>query len=153
MFGITTGRSNQFGNAANAAIGTAADLMGLKGKKFSIGARNSGTEHSNRFILTNLGIDPESLDLVFQGYGPTADSLQNGAIVGAGIPGGPPVSVITRIAAQMGDKVKVLQFTDEEAKNLANIWLLEQLANDEKRRFNFRRLEWFEPLLLSVRLH
>ncbi|MFO7481174.1 TAXI family TRAP transporter solute-binding subunit [Oceanibaculum nanhaiense] len=102
--------------ASEVKTGTAADLMGLKGKKFSIGARNSGTEHSNRFILTNLGIDPESLDLVFQGYGPTADSLQNGAIVGAGIPGGPPVSVITRIAAQMGDKVKVLQFTDEEAK-------------------------------------
>lgn len=45
-----------------------------------------------------------------------------------------------------------LEITDEEAKSLANIWLLEQLANDEKRRFDFRRLEWFEPLLMSVTL-
>lgn len=101
--------------AEDAKTGTAADLAGLTGKKFSIGARNSGTEHSNRFILNNLGIDPESYDLVFQGYGPTADSLQNGTIAAAGIPGGPPVSVMTRIAAQMGDKVTVLRFTDEEA--------------------------------------
>jgi TRAP transporter TAXI family solute receptor len=100
--------------ADDAKTGTAADLAGLTGKKFSIGARNSGTEHSNRFILKNLGIDPESYDLVFQGYGPTADSLQNGAIVAAGLPGGPPVSVVTRIAAQMGDKVRILTFTDEE---------------------------------------
>ncbi|SDG36616.1 MULTISPECIES: TAXI family TRAP transporter solute-binding subunit [Thalassobaculum] len=101
--------------ADDAKTGTAADLAGLTGKKFSIGARNSGTEHSNRFILKNLGIDAEGYDLVFQGYGPTADSLQNGSIVGAGIPGGPPVSVITRIQAQMGGGVKILQFTDEEA--------------------------------------
>lgn len=101
--------------ASEAKTGTAKDLEGLKGKKFSIGARNSGTEHSNRFILKNMGIDPEGYDLVFQGYGPSIDSLQNGTIVGAGLPGGPPVSVITRAFAQMGDKVRMIQFTDEEA--------------------------------------
>jgi len=98
-----------------AKTGTADDLKGLVGKKFSIGARNSGTEHSNRFLLNNLGINPESYDLVFQGYGPSVDALQNGAIVGAGIPGGPPVSVITRAFAQMGDKIKMLEFTPEQA--------------------------------------
>jgi len=98
-----------------AKTGTADDLKGLVSKKFSIGARNSGTEHSNRFLLSNLGINPESYDLVFQGYGPTVDALQNGAIVGAGIPGGPPVSVITRAFAQMGDKMKLLEFTPEQA--------------------------------------
>ena len=98
-----------------AKTGTIDDLKGLAGKKFSIGARNSGTEHSNRFLLNNLGIKPESFDLVFQGYGPTVDALQNGTIVGAGIPGGPPVSVITRAYAQMGDKIKVLALTPEQA--------------------------------------
>jgi len=98
-----------------AKTGTIDDLKGLAGKKFSIGARNSGTEHSNRFLLNNLGIKPESFDLVFQGYGPTVDALQNGTIVGAGIPGGPPVSVITRAYAQMGDKLKLLEFTPEQA--------------------------------------
>ena len=33
--------------------------MGIKGKKFSIGARNSGTEGSGRTILTGLGIDTD----------------------------------------------------------------------------------------------
>jgi len=98
-----------------AKTGTIDDLKGLAGKKFSIGARNSGTEHSNRFLLNNLGIKPESFDLVFQGYGPTVDALQNGTIVSAGIPGGPPVSVITRAYAQMGDKITVLAFTPEQA--------------------------------------
>lgn len=98
-----------------AKTGTIDDLKALMGKKFSIGARNSGTEHSNRFLLGNLGIDPEKMDLVFQGYGPTIDALQNGAIVGAGVPGGPPVSVITRAFAQMGDKIRTLEFTAEQA--------------------------------------
>ncbi|OGA20015.1 MAG: C4-dicarboxylate ABC transporter substrate-binding protein [Betaproteobacteria bacterium RIFCSPLOWO2_02_FULL_63_19] len=98
-----------------AKTGTADDLKGLVGKKFSIGARNSGTEHSNRFLLNNLGIDPEKLDLVFQGYGPSIDALQNGSIVGAGIPGGPPVSVITRAFAQMGNKIRLIEFTREQA--------------------------------------
>ncbi|MBU0725034.1 MAG: TAXI family TRAP transporter solute-binding subunit [Alphaproteobacteria bacterium] len=102
--------------AGDAPTGTVSDMTGLKGKKFSIGARNSGTEHSNRFMLTNMGINPEDYDLVFQGYGPSADSLQNGAIAAASMPGGPPVSVITRVFAQMGDKVKGLEFTDEQAK-------------------------------------
>jgi len=98
-----------------AKTGTIDDLKGLSGKKFSIGARNSGTEHSNRFLLGNLGIPPESFDLVFQGYGPSIDALQNGAIVGTNPTAGPPVSVVTRAFAQMGDKIKLLEFTPEQA--------------------------------------
>ncbi|MCW5752556.1 MAG: TAXI family TRAP transporter solute-binding subunit [Alphaproteobacteria bacterium] len=96
--------------------GTAQDLVGLKGKKFAIGARNSGTEHSNRFILTNMGVDPESYDLAFLGYGPSVDGLQNGTIAFTNPTGGPPVSVVTRAFAQMGDKVKAIEFTDDELK-------------------------------------
>lgn len=99
-----------------AKTGTVDDLKGLVGKKFSIGARNSGTEHSNRFLLGNLGIDPEKMDLVFQGYGPSIDAMQNGTIVGTNPTGGPPVSVITRAFAQMGDKIRLLEFTPEQAK-------------------------------------
>jgi len=98
-----------------AKTGTVADLNGLIGKKFSIGARNSGTEHSNRFLLTNLGIDPEKLDLVYQGFGPSIDALQNGSIVGTNPGAGPPVSVVTRAFAQMGDKIRLLEFTPEQA--------------------------------------
>lgn len=102
-------------SADAAKTGTVDDLRGLTGKKFSIGARNSGTEHSNRFLLGNLGIDPEKMDLVYQGYGPSIDAMQNGTILGTNPTGGPPVSVVTRAFAQMGDKVRLLEFTPEQA--------------------------------------
>lgn len=103
--------------AEYAKTGTMADLQGLKGKKFSIGARNSGTEGSGRSMLTGLGIDADKhFDVVYMGYNPTADALQNGNIVGANLPGGVPVTAITQTLAKMGDKVRVLDYTDDEVK-------------------------------------
>jgi TRAP transporter TAXI family solute receptor len=101
-----------------AKTGTMADLKGVNGKKFSIGARNSGTEGSGRTILAGLGIDPnKAFDVVYMGYNPTADALQNGNIVGANIPGGVPVTAVTQTLAKMGDKIRVLDFTDAEVKD------------------------------------
>ena len=100
-----------------AKTGTMADLQNIKGKKFSIGARNSGTEGSGRTILSGLGIDTDKhFDVVYMGYNPTADALQNGTIVGANIPGGVPVTAVTQTLAKMGDKIRVLNFTDDEVK-------------------------------------
>lgn len=100
-----------------AKTGTMADLQNIKGKKFSIGARNSGTEGSGRTILAGLGIDTDKhFDVVYMGYNPSADALQNGTIVGANIPGGVPVTAVTQTLAKMGDQVRVLDFTDDEVK-------------------------------------
>ena len=99
-----------------AKTGTVDDLKNLAGKKFAIGARNSGTEHSNRFLLHNLGIEPESLDLAYLGFGPSIDALQNGSVLGTNPGAGPPVAVITRAMAQMGNKIRLLEFTAEQAK-------------------------------------
>ncbi len=98
----------------SAATGTIEDLNGLSGKAFSIGKKNSGTEGSGQTILANLGIDYEGFELVHQGYTPTAEGLQNGTIVGANMTGGPPVSAVTQAFAAMGDKLTVLDFTDEQ---------------------------------------
>jgi hypothetical protein len=98
-----------------AKTGTMADLQNLKGRKFSIGARNSGTEGSGRSILAGLGYDTDNhFDVVYMGYNPTADALQNGTIDGANIPGGVPVTAVTQALANMGDKLRVLDFTDDE---------------------------------------
>ncbi len=103
--------------ADKAKTGTIADLENLKGERMALGARNSGTIGSNKFLLGNLGIDAEeSFELVYGGYGPSADALQNGQIAGLGIPGGAPTGAITRVMAAMGDKIKILDFTDEQAK-------------------------------------
>ncbi|MBX2880219.1 MAG: TAXI family TRAP transporter solute-binding subunit [Granulosicoccus sp.] len=97
-----------------AETGTVDDLKLMSGKTFSIGKKNSGTEGSGQTILSNLGIDYDSYELVHQGYTPTAEGLQNGTIVGANMTGGPPVSAVTQAFAAMGDKLTVLDFTDEQ---------------------------------------
>lgn len=94
--------------------GTAADLANLTGRGFSIGARNSGTEHSNIFLFSNYGFDYESWDLVYQGFGPSIDTLINGGIMGVNINSGIGVGTVTRAKAQMGDNITLLSVTDEE---------------------------------------
>lgn len=101
--------------AQYAPTGTAADFESLKGQRLSIGARNSGTEGSGRALLTQLDYDPDTdFSLVYQGYGPSADGLQNGTLAAANLPAGPPVGAVTRAFAALGDRVRLLSFTDED---------------------------------------
>ncbi len=96
--------------------GTVSDLAGIKGKKFSIGKRGSGTEGSGRAIMAALGIDPKKdMVLEFLGYTPSAQAMMDNRIIGSNIPAGAPAAAITQLFAQMGDKkVKVLDFTDDQ---------------------------------------
>lgn len=96
-------------------VGTIDDMAGLEGEPFSIGARNSGTEGSGRAILGGLGIDPESFELVYQGYGPSAEALQNGTIVGVNMPGGVPVTGVTQAFAARDD-LTILEFTPDQVE-------------------------------------
>lgn len=100
-----------------AKTGTVADLVGMKGEAMSMGKKNSGTLGSNKVILGNLGVDiAEDYKLTYVGYGPSADALQNGQISGFGIPAGVPASAVTKAAANLGDKMAILDFTDEQLK-------------------------------------
>jgi TRAP transporter TAXI family solute receptor len=100
-----------------AKSGTISDMEGLKGDRVSMGKKNSGTIGSNEIILANLGINmTKDYDLIHVGYGPSADAMQNGKISGMGIPAGVPTSAITRAMAAMGDKITLLNFTEEQAK-------------------------------------
>ena len=109
-----------------AKTGNILDLKGLN-EKFSIGKRGSGTEGSSRTILSALGIDPES-DVVpeYLGYGPSAQTMMDGRIVGCTIPAGPPVAAVTQMYAQMGaGRIAMLAFTDnqlEAVRNAYPIW-------------------------------
>lgn len=97
--------------------GTVADLAELKGKRMALGKKNSGTLGSNKTLLTNLGMDAEKdFELVYVGYGPSADALQNGQVSGMSTPAGTPTGAVTRAIAAMGDKIKILDFTDEQVK-------------------------------------
>ncbi|MEO1328642.1 MAG: TAXI family TRAP transporter solute-binding subunit [Pseudomonadota bacterium] len=100
-----------------AKTGTIDDLAGLKGQSMAMGRRNSGTIGSNAAILSNLGYDMENdFELVYAGYGPSADAVQNGQAAGMSTPAGPPVGAVTKIFANMGDQVTLLSFTDEQAE-------------------------------------
>ena len=94
--------------------GTISDMTNLYDESFSIGARNSGTEGSGRFILGKIGIDLEQVDIAYLGYGPSADAMQNGNIDGMNIPAGVPASAVTRAYANLGGEITTLDFTEAQ---------------------------------------
>ena len=97
------------------------DLNSLDGHRYVLGARNSGAEQTGRFILDTLGIDyQEKFNLAYMGYGPTSNAIQDGNIVGMNIPAGAPVSAITRAYAMLGDRMSLLNWTEESLKKLNN---------------------------------
>jgi uncharacterized protein len=106
--------------------GTIEDLKEFDGAGFSIGARNSGTEGSGRTILQGLGIDPDQeFEVVYMGYTPTAEALQNGTIKGANLPGGVPVSAVAQAFAAMSGNLAILRFTEEQvaqANSEFDVW-------------------------------
>jgi len=85
----------------------------MKGEKFSIGKKNSGTEGSGRHILGAMGVDVDGFSTVHMGYGSSAGAMQDGRIKGMNIPAGVPVSAITRAFSSLGDDIKVLDISDE----------------------------------------
>ncbi len=95
--------------------GTVSDYAALAGEAMALGRQNSGTIGSNRTILAGLGIDmDETYELVFAGYGPSADALQNGQVAGMSTPAGAPVGAVSRAFAAMGDDITILEFTEEQ---------------------------------------
>jgi len=95
--------------------GTLQDLALLDGQRYVLGERNSGAEHTGAYILDSLGIDyKRQFRLAYMGYGAAADAIQDGNIVGMNIPAGVPVSAITRAWAVLGDRMAVLDVSDEE---------------------------------------
>lgn len=99
-----------------AKTGTIADMANVKGKSAAMGKKNSGTIGSNKVLMSNMGIDiDKDFSLVHVGYGPSADALQNGQVSAMSIPAGAPTGAVTKAFAAMGDKVKMLNFTPEQA--------------------------------------
>ena len=113
--------------AEHAETGTISDFTALTGEAMALGRQNSGTIGSNRRILGNLGVDDieEAFDLVYAGYGPSAEALQNGQVAGVSTPAGAPVGAITQLFAAAADDVRLLSFTEEQAAEAdggADLW-------------------------------
>jgi TRAP transporter TAXI family solute receptor len=107
--------------------GTVEDLKALKGMPMGMGRKSSGTIGSNRVLLEGLGLNmDEDFELVYAGYGPTADAMANGQAVGGGLPSGPPTGAITKLMASNSDKFTILNVTPEQAEAMdggRNLWV------------------------------
>ncbi|MEQ8587343.1 MAG: TAXI family TRAP transporter solute-binding subunit [Thalassobaculaceae bacterium] len=107
--------------------GTMADFVALKGEAAGMGRQSSGTIGSNRVLLAGLGLDMDNdFELMYGGYGPTADALANGQIVAAGLPAGPPVGAVTQLLAANSDKFTILNVTADELAKMddgRNLWV------------------------------
>ena len=95
--------------------GTMADAAAAKGSSAGMGSKNSGTLGSNKILLAGLGVDIEKdYELMYAGYGPTADAQANGQVTLAGYPSGVPTGAITKLMASNEGKFTVLDVTDAE---------------------------------------
>lgn len=96
--------------------GDMSDLENLRGKTMALGKKNSGTLGSNRKILSNLGYDiDKDFKLMYAGYGPSAEALQNGKVDGINTPAGVPTGAVTKLFAAASDRITPLQMTPEQA--------------------------------------
>ncbi len=100
------------------------DLKNIKGEKFSIGKRGSGTETSGKTILSALGFNmSDDFNYEHLGYSASATAMQDNLVLGMNIPAGPPVSAITQAYATIGaDKVTVLDFTDAQLEEIGKTY-------------------------------
>lgn len=94
--------------------GTIMDLKELN-EGFSLGPLDSGSEGSGRVILEALGIEPGTdFSIAYLSYNSSIDGMQDGRVVGANIPAGIPVSAIVQMYSMLGERVTVLDFTEEQ---------------------------------------
>ncbi|WP_206931550.1 TAXI family TRAP transporter solute-binding subunit [Roseococcus thiosulfatophilus] len=100
-----------------ATTGRIMDMKNLEGgRRFSMGARGSGLETMHLWLFPNLGVDHTKMDLVYQGYGPSAESLMNGNIHGTNFEAGLPTPAVTQAFARAGDRLRFLQWNDEDIR-------------------------------------
>lgn len=97
--------------------GTISDITKTKGERMAFGRKNSGTLGSNKHILSNFGLNiDEDFDLMYAGYGPSSQALQDGQVAGFSTPAGAPVGAVINAFAQKSDDITLLGFTPDQIK-------------------------------------
>ncbi|RRJ85392.1 TAXI family TRAP transporter solute-binding subunit [Aestuariirhabdus litorea] len=94
--------------------GSIEDIHNLYQRPFSLGKAQSGTEGSGHHILRSNGIDSDRLQLLSMGYGTSAKALINGEIDGMNVPAGVPVAAVNEVFTRLGNRVRLLDFTDQQ---------------------------------------
>lgn len=95
--------------------GTLADLKGLK---YYVGLKGSGTERSTDTLLKALGFDTNGFSRGKLDYYETARAINDGALDGASLPGGPPVPAVSALYSAGTTEVVVLDVTKKQLKEI-----------------------------------
>jgi TRAP transporter TAXI family solute receptor len=109
----------------NALYGTGdlTDLEDIQGHGIYIGATDSGALYSTSFIFAKLGFDlPDALTLS-GGYDAVVDAFIAGEVDFASLPGGVPVSTVSRAFSVLGADLHLLNVTEEQAKMIGEPWV------------------------------
>jgi TRAP transporter TAXI family solute receptor len=95
--------------------GTIEDFLDLRGRPVSLGREDSGTLLGNRMLMSALGVDIDSeFNLVELGYSDSAEALAEGTVDGISVSGGVPIAAVQDVFDRLGDKVSVLEISDEQ---------------------------------------
>ncbi len=95
--------------------GTVTDIKGLR---FSVGRAGSGTERSTLTIMQGVGLSIKDIKPEYLGYFESAQAMKDKRIDGASLCAGPPVAAVTDIFAAPGIKAAILEFTDQQLKQI-----------------------------------
>lgn len=98
-----------------AETGTVRDIRRLR---FSIGRAGSGVERSGLTIMEGLGMTRDEIKGEFLSYARSTTAMKDKRIDGANLVGFPPVATVTRLFTTPGMNVVVLDFTDEQLKQI-----------------------------------
>lgn len=104
--------------------GTLSDVASVSGQPVYLGAADSGTLLSTRLLLKAAGVPMPEESADVSSYDAAADALINGEIVFASLPGGDPVSSVSRVFSALGPSVRMLSVTDEQYEKIAETSLL-----------------------------
>ncbi|MBP5166157.1 MAG: TAXI family TRAP transporter solute-binding subunit [Oscillospiraceae bacterium] len=88
----------------------------LKGKSVSVGAADSGTRYNAEQILAAYGIGFDDINVVYESFADSADSMKNGTIDACFVVAGTPTTAITELATSY--KFNLLGVDDEHLAEL-----------------------------------
>ncbi len=98
---------------ANSKITSIEDL---KGKTVSVGASDSGTRFNAEQILNAYGITFDDINVVYESFADSADSIKNGSVDAAFVVAGAPTTALTELATNFN--FNILPIDDEHIAKL-----------------------------------
>jgi len=88
----------------------------LRGKRVSLGPKDSGTRVDAEIILRAYGLTPKSIKAEYLGPGPSADALREGKLDAMFLVAGPPAQAITTLAGST--EIALIPISGKQAERL-----------------------------------